>query len=220
MWKIDFHSHTRFSKDSLAEISQLIEKANKIGLDKIIVTDHNTIVGALIAQEMFPDKIIVGEEILTTRGELLACFLTREVPKGLEPAEAIRQLKAQGAFISVSHPFDLARHGWLPQDLDAIINDVDAIEVFNARCLRQETNRKAMEYARLHNVPGTVGSDAHMVSELGTAFLELEPFKDAESLRKVIRAGKINSTYSPFWVHFGSTWAKVNKKLFSKKNPS
>ncbi|NTV35626.1 MAG: PHP domain-containing protein, partial [Anaerolineaceae bacterium] len=138
MWKIDFHSHTRFSKDSLAEISQLIEKANKIGLDKIIVTDHNTIVGALIAQEMFPDKIIVGEEILTTRGELLACFLTREVPKGLEPAEAIRQLKEQGAFISVSHPFDLARHGWLPQDLDAIINDVDAIEVFNARCLRQE----------------------------------------------------------------------------------
>jgi len=215
MWKIDFHSHTRFSKDSLAEIPLLIEKAKKIGLDKIIITDHNTIAGALLAQEMYPDKIIIGEEILTTRGELLAFFLTREIPKGLEPAEAIRQLKEQGAFISVSHPFDHARHGWQPEDLDNIIKEVDAIEVFNARCLSAETNRKAMEYARKHNVPGTVGSDAHMVGELGKAYLEIDPFVDAESLRKVIRAGKINPTYSPFWVHFGSTWAKIVKKYFS-----
>lgn len=215
MWKIDFHSHTRYSKDSLAEIPLLIEQAKKIGLDKIIITDHNTIAGALIAQEMFPDKIIVGEEILTTRGELLAFFLTQEVPQGLEPAEAIRQLKEQGAFISVSHPFDLARHGWQPEDLERIIREVDAIEVFNARCLRQQTNRMAMDYARKHNIPGTVGSDAHMVSELGTAYLEIDPFNDAESLRNLIRAGKINPTYSPFWVHFGSTWAKLKKKFLT-----
>lgn len=212
-WKIDFHSHTHYSKDSLAKIPLLIEHAKNIGLEKIVITDHNTISGALIAQEQYPGKIIVGEEILTTRGELLAFFITKEVASGLDPAEAIRQLRAQGAFISVSHPFDLARHGWRLEDLNEIIKDVDAIEVFNARCVRSDINRKAIDYAREHSIAGTSGSDAHLVRELGTAYMILDPFDDAEGLRRVIRAGKVKASYSPIWVHLGSTWAKMKKSL-------
>ncbi len=77
----------------------------------MVVTDHNTIAGARAAQELDPELVIVGEEIKTTRGEILAFFVSEEVPAGLTPQETIARLKDQGAFISVSHPFDIYRGG-------------------------------------------------------------------------------------------------------------
>ncbi len=84
----------------------------------------------------------MGEEVQTTGSELLAAFVTRVVPRDLEPKEAIKRLRDQGAFISVSHPFDPHR-GWQFEDLLEIIDLVDAVEVFNARCYRPEWNLQA-----------------------------------------------------------------------------
>jgi len=211
--KVDFHCHSFCSKDSLTRIPKLIWAARDAGLDKLVITDHNTIRGAQIAYAMAPDMIIIGEEIQTTAGELLAFFVKQEVPKGLEPLEAISRLRSQGAFISVSHPFDPYRSGWTQRQLEDLVPLVDAIEVFNARPLLPVFNSRAADLALAHNLPGTAGSDAHVPSEVGQAGLELPDFTGLPSLWQSIKSAKPVGDLSPFWVHFGSSWAKLVKAM-------
>jgi predicted metal-dependent phosphoesterase TrpH len=210
--KVEFHCHTIFSKDSLIQPQMLVDAARRKGIDRLIVTDHNSIDGALEAKRLDPELVIVGEEIMTTRGELLVAFVSEEVPFGLEPLEAIRRLKAQGAFISVSHPFD-ARRGWKLADLLEIIPLVDAIETFNARCMDGRYNLWAQEFARQRNLAGTVGSDAHSTMELGRATLTVESFADADGLRRVVRSGVEEVRLSSPFIHFTSRYAVTVKKL-------
>jgi len=209
--KVEFHCHTIFSKDSLTRPKALVDAARRRGIDRLIVTDHNSIGGALEAKQIDPERVIVGEEIMTTQGELLAAFVTGEIPKGLEPREAIRRLREQGAFISVSHPFDAMR-GWELTRLLEIIPLVDAIETFNARCMDARYNLSAQEFARKHDLPGTVGSDAHTIRELGRATLTVEEFTGADGLRRVIRSGVENVRLSSPLIHLTSRYASTLKK--------
>lgn len=214
--KVEFHCHTRYSKDSLVELDALIEGARRTGLDRVVVTDHNSIEGAQKARQMAPDLIIVGEEILTTQGELLAFFVEQEIPRNLTPEEAIRRLKEQGAFISVSHPFDRRRHGWALKDLERIIPQVDAIEVFNSRCQVGLLNTMAEDFARKYNLAGTVGSDAHTVEELGRSHLILPAFDSAEELRQVMPHAQRETRLSSPFIHLTSTYARMVKAMRGK----
>ena len=209
---VDFHTHTSASKDSLATPADLIRSARRRGLDRVVVTDHNTLAGALASHALDPELVIVGEEIMTSRGEILAAFVTTEIPPGLSPQETIRRLRDQGAFISVSHPFDAWRSGvWKLEDLLGIAPLVDAIEIFNARCMTPAANRQSADFAHEHNLPGTCGSDAHAAFELGAARILLPQFSGPDALREVIREGKVQGHLSPFWVHFFSRYAARRK---------
>lgn len=214
MISVEFHCHTVFSKDSLTSPRKLVETCRRKGIDRVVVTDHNTIAGALAAQKLDPELVIVGEEILTTHGEILAAFVTEEVPPFLSPQETIRRLKGQGAFISVSHPFDRLRNGaWQEEDLLEILPEVDAIEVFNSRCMNPQFNQLAQEFARRHDVAGTVGSDAHAAFELGRSVLLLDQFEGPDGMRKVIRGGIPKTRLSSPWVHFVSRYAVMYKAI-------
>lgn len=214
MIEVDFHCHTCYSKDGLTSLDALLATCRRKRIDRVVVTDHNTIQGAQLAHQMDPERVIVGEEIMTRAGELLAIYVTEEVPRGLPPQEAIARLRAQGAFISVSHPFDALRSGhWELPDLLSILPGVDAIETFNARCLRSSYNSQAQAFARQHGLPGTSGSDAHAAFEIGRAILRLPDFHDPESLRAAIRQAQPQGGLSPAWVHFASTYAKIRKRL-------
>ena len=213
---VEFHCHTHFSGDSLTSPEALLEACRRAEVDRVVVTDHNTIDGARAAQALDPMRVIVGEEIMTTRGEILAAFMTEQVPPFLTPEETLRRLRGQGAFISVSHPFDAWRKGgWKEADLLEITPLVDAIEVFNSRCMLPAFNRRAQEFARRHHLAGTVGSDAHAAFEVGRSVLLLEPFQTAEQLRSVVRGGRPRTRWSPPWFHFSSRAAALRKKLKS-----
>lgn len=215
MLKVDFHCHTYHSPDSLTTIDDLISNIKKRGLDRVVVTDHNCLAGAQEAHNAAPDLIIVGEEVQTSEGEFLAAFVTREVPKGLEPMEAYKRLRDQGAFISVSHPFDPQRSGWSNKTLLEIAPIVDAIEVFNARVLDMTMNLKAEEFARAHNLSGTAGSDGHHPSEVGRAYSILPDFSNADELRSVINQAVSAGRLSSPLVHFYSSWARFVKAVRS-----
>ena len=212
--RVEFHCHTIFSKDCLTHPEDLVKACRRKGIDRVVVTDHNNIAGARAAQAIDPELVIVGEEIMTTRGELLAAFVQEEIPHGLTPQETIRRLKDQGAFISVSHPFDIWRSGhWQEDALLEILPDIDAIEVYNSRCMLPQFNQKAQHFAEKHKLAGTVGSDAHTAFELGQSVMDLEPFQGPEGLRSVIRRGIPNVRRSPAWVRLTSRYAVVYKKL-------
>ena len=214
MISVDFHTHTSFSKDSLTSPERFVITARRKKLNRVVVTDHNGIAGARAAYALDPDRVIIGEEIMTTKGEILAAFVTEEIPRGLSPLETINRLRDQGAFISVSHPFDEWRRGaWNLEDLLDITPLVDAIEIFNARCTNAVDNQKAIDFALEHQLPGTAGSDAHAAFELGKARLVLPEFSGPDELRKVIREGQVLGRLSPIWVHFASYYARWRKMV-------
>jgi hypothetical protein len=219
-WKVELHSHTHYSRDSLTRPAAFFAACRARGIDRVAITDHNTAVGALALARLEPDLVIVGEEIMTTKGELLAYFVSESVPRFLSPQETIRRLRAQGAFISVSHPFDRLRKGaWAEADLLEIIDQVDAIEVFNARCLYAADNEKAAAFAAARGKAGTVGSDAHHPAELGRATLNMPPFEGAGDFALALRQATPQVALSGAWVHGWSKLATWLRKAGVDKQP-
>lgn len=213
MLTVEFHCHTNASSDSLVRPADLVSACRAQGIDRVVVTDHNQISGALEAQAQDPELVIVGEEILTTKGELLAAFVSERVPSRLPPMEVIQRLRDQNAFISVSHPFDPMRSGWSLQDLEELLPHVDAIETFNARAPLPRFNQRAAEFAQQHGIPGTAGSDAHTVMELGRATMRLPEFHDAASLRDAMQSVAFDVRSSGLLARLGSRWASLVNKL-------
>ena len=205
--KIDVHMHTCVSKDAALHPAEVIKIAKNKGLDRICITDHNAIRGAVLAQEIDPEFVVVGEEILTKdRTEILAFFVKEWVPPGLPVAEILDRLEAQGAVISVSHPFDRHRNQpWDESQLAAIAHRLDAVEGFNARAIHAEDNEKAQTFAKTHQLPITAGSDAHIGLEIGAAYLEMPPFTNALEFRTGLAQATIRGQLSPAWTHLFST---------------
>src|SRR5262245_4613386 len=168
MWKIDLHTHTIYSKDCLTRTADFLAQARALGLHKIAVTEHNRLDGALAAKTLAPDLVIVGEEIMTTEGEIIGYYLSEEVPRGLTPKETIRRLRDQGAVITIPHPLDSVRRSAMRRTaVMSVIDEVDALEVLNARCVRNQDNLEAAALARQYNKLATAGSDAHTLFEIG-----------------------------------------------------
>jgi len=214
MLTVEFHCHTLYSNDSLLDFKKIPTICQHKKIDRIAITDHNTIRGAMELHKMDPKLIIPGVEIMTREGELLAFFVTCGVPSGLTPEETIVQLREQGAFISVAHPFDYYRHGaWQKASLERILPLIDSLEVFNSRCIKKNANQLSADFARIHNIIGMVGSDAHIAWEIGRATLHLPEFTDAESLKIALQNASSTTNASPLWIHFTSRYAKYYKRI-------
>lgn len=203
--RAEFHCHTVYSHDSSNRIPQLLRAAKERGIERLAITDHNTIQGALKAKELEPELVVVGEEILTTRGELLAYFLSDEIPRKLSPMQTIERLKKQGAVIVVPHVFDRRRHGWRKEDLEQILPHVDALEVFNARCLNPRTNHMGKAFAEERGFAMTAGSDAHSLVELGLASVWLPVFNNPQELRESLKEARIDARLLSLLDHFNAS---------------
>ncbi len=214
-WRVDLHTHTRFSPDSLTEPAAYVARVRAIGLNRVAVTDHNTIAGALAARALAPDLIIVGEEIDTgDGGELIAYYLQEAIPAGLPMAEAIARLRSQGAVISISHPVDRYRGSAMGEaNTLKIIDRVDALEAFNARCLAAADNARATQLAHQYGKACTAGSDGHTLGELGAGYVALPAFADhAAAFLASLAQGQPGGHQTGMVPHLKSTWAKWRKR--------
>ncbi|MDF1520195.1 MAG: PHP domain-containing protein [Brevefilum sp.] len=212
--RVELHCHTSASVDSLVSVEKILSRCKTLGINKIAITDHNVIHAAQSAKAMAPDMVIVGEEIQTTKGELIAYLVSEWVPPGLDPKETIERLREQGAVISIPHPFDPFRgKDWDPGDLEGLAPYIDAVETFNARCFGKQANLTAADFGRHHGLLETVGSDAHTLRELGRATLRMPDFSDAESFRAGLRQAEKITQHSPIFIHFYSRFAKLIKKF-------
>ncbi|NPA91919.1 MAG: PHP domain-containing protein [Chloroflexi bacterium] len=214
LWRVEFHAHTCYSPDALIQPQDLIRRARQLGLDKVCITDHNTIQGARKAHALAPDLIVIGEEIRTTAGEFIAFYVQEEVPPGLSPEETLERLREQGAVIAISHPFDITRGSAMgPENARQWAPHVDAIEVFNARCPLDRFNEEAEALAQHLHLGRFGGSDAHSGWELGRVVTHLPPFHDADTLRQALHTARVEGQRSPHWVHLISTGSKWLKRL-------
>ena len=192
---IDMHLHTVYSGDGFIGINTLKKLAKKKKIIPI-VTDHDTT--KAYKKLKLP---IMGEEIRTKQGEVIAYFLNEHVKKMQDIHETIDQIRAQGALVGVPHPFDFRRGSTLRYDLKKI--NVDMLEVFNARCLLKNANGLAYNYARKNGYLFSAGSDAHLPWEFGRTYIKMNEF-DFESPKeflKNLKTAEIVRKKSPLWVH-------------------
>ena len=174
---VDLHCHTSASFDSLAAPEAVVRAAASRGLTHLVITDHDRIEGALRARDAAPGglTIIVGEEVRTADGDLIAVFLEQAVAPGRPAAETIAEIRAQGGLVGIPHPFDRFRGSMLRDPrLEAQAAQADWVEAYNARVVGGSGNERAAAFAREHDLPGVAVSDAHSVLEVGVAYTVLD----------------------------------------------
>ena len=174
---VDLHCHTNASFDSLASPESVVKAAAKRGITHLAITDHDRIEGALRARDAAPDEltVIVGEEVRTADGDLIALFLERAVAPGKPARETIAEVREQGGLVGIPHPFDKYRGSMLKDPrLEAIGQLVDWVEAHNARVVGGTGNERAAAFAHEMSLPGIAVSDAHSSLEVGVAYTVLE----------------------------------------------
>ncbi len=215
MLKADLHVHTEYSMDCGMSLDTVIERCQRMGINCIAVADHGTIEGALEMQRIAPFTIIVAEEILTPHGELMGMFLKESIPGGLSVEQTIAQIRAQGGIVCVPHSFDVFRPSALSDKIvEEIAQEIDVIEVFNARSLLHRSYEKALAFTSKYNIAQSAGSDAHTPGEIGNAYVEMPEFEGRDDFLQALAKGKIIGHRTNPLAHFASAWNKLKNRTW------
>jgi predicted metal-dependent phosphoesterase TrpH len=218
---IDLHCHTSASFDSLATPGAVARAAAARGITHLAVTDHDRIDGALRALDEAPPEltVIVGEEVRTADGDIIAIFLRERVPPGLSAVETISAIREQGGLVGVPHPFDRLR-GFgrkTGATVESIAGLVDWIETYNARVIGGSANEQAALFALEHGLPGLAASDSHTVLEVGVSYNAV--FGDPstpEGLLAAIGSVDLHPGRATFYVRAWTPLAKMIQSIRGK----
>jgi predicted metal-dependent phosphoesterase TrpH len=197
--EVDLHMHTDHSNDCATPVEVLLASAREQGLGAIAVTDHNEISGALEARAQAarssshpPLKVIVGEEIKTaSEGEVIGLFIQEKIARGLSLEDTIAEIKRQGGIVYVPHPFDRMHSVPDYEHLLKILDDVDAIEVFNPRVAISAFNEEAVRFAAKYRIPAGAGSDSHVAQGLGSVRIRMRDFDGPAEFMQSLRDADI-----------------------------
>ncbi len=161
--------------DGVSGPEKILKVAKDLDLKAIAITDHNTYLGSIEAQNLsskYSLTVIPAMEISTSEGELLAYGITEKIPFRISPFEAVRKVHEQGGIVAIPHPF-LKPHpkkDFTTMSEDLILQlDVDAIDVFSPIYGFQEY---WSNFAKKNNLAELGTSDAHMDALLGTVWTE------------------------------------------------
>ena len=190
---IDTHLHERtYSKDSELGLLQIVHRAQRMGLDGICITDHEsnglTDLARHMAREMdYP--IIVGAEVYTDLGDIL-CFGLKDIPTHRIPVqELLDRVEAVGGTTIAAHPYRTNNRGL--KDSLLTVRGLGAVEGFNGST-DYENNLKAMRVAESLDLPITGASDAHFENKIGGfATWFPEGVRTSEDLIEAVRSKQI-----------------------------
>jgi predicted metal-dependent phosphoesterase TrpH len=159
-------------------------------LSPIFLTDHDTVDGAARLGAGGRDRVVFGEEVLTSEGELIGLFLERPISNQLTPEATANEIKDQGGLVYLEHPYDPSRRHLSEDSIEAIAGLIDIVEVFNGRS-DDEANRRAVDLCQTLGVAPGAGSDAHTLAEIGSVYIEMEDFDGAKDFVVKLRRGRI-----------------------------
>jgi hypothetical protein len=192
---VDLHMHTDHSPDCATPVEVLLATASAQGLGAIAVTDHNEISGALEARAQAEDagvKVIVGEEVKTGgQGEVIGLFIEEKIPRGLTLGETVAEIKRQGGVVYVPHPFDRMHAVPDYEHLLTILDQVDALEVFNPRVAIGAFNEEAARFAAKYRIIAGAGSDSHVAQGLGSVRIRMRDFDGPAEFLQSLRDADI-----------------------------
>lgn len=189
MFKVDLHTHSVASPDGGITALQYGNALASGLLDVIAITDHNRTDFAIELQRQLGDRIIVGQEIMTTAGEIIGLYLSESVPAQLSPADTIAAIKAQNGIVYIPHPFETVRKGMHPAVLEELQSEIELIEVCNGRAFLQNRSERVLVWAKLNRIPGIASSDAHGYVGLGKTYTSMAEIPTRESLVRLAASG-------------------------------
>jgi predicted metal-dependent phosphoesterase TrpH len=182
----------------------MVEAAIAAGLDKIAITDHREIVGALEAFERYPEHVIVGEEIHCKSGtHVIGLYLSVLIPSGRSVVETAERIRDQGGIIYAPHPYAYA---WAASARAAeALAVADVVEVFNSRAFLPSWNRKATRAAEKRGLAAAASTDAHFPWEFGRAYTEVPSFSGAAEFRNALASARpVGNRLGSLLLHIGS----------------
>ncbi len=195
--KIDLHLHTKpRSQCSYIDPGELIAEAKKIGLDGFCLTEHQVLWEIESVQELAADsglKIFRGNEITTAQGDVLVFGLEKDIQGIITIQELQQEVQAAGAFSILAHPFRGFKTFGV-SDLQMSVEQaskkkalqfVNAVEIRNGKVMPQD-NELAQKVSEKLGLPGTGGSDAHNIDDIGTFVTVFE--QDIEDERQLVEA--------------------------------
>ncbi len=197
--EVDLHMHTDHSYDCATPVEVLLARAREQGLGAIAVTDHNEISGAFEAQAQAAKsgphpavKVIVGEEVKTAgEGEVIGLFIKEKIPRGMSMRATVAEIHRQGGIVYVPHPFDRMHSVPDYEHLLKILDEVDAIEVFNPRVAIPAFNDEAARFAAKYRIPAGAGSDSHVAQGLGSVRIRMHDFDGPQEFLASLREARI-----------------------------
>lgn len=192
----ELHCHSHYSTgkkillEGLDSPEKMVRYAKKIGLDIIAITDHDTIKGGIEARR-FAKKHgiigIVGEEIKTRKGDVIALGIEEEIQKNLSFEETLELIHEQGGIAIAPHPFDVRGAG-----IGLLAKHCDATEIFNALNVERISNIKVMRFAKKNSLSKIAGSDAHCKEMLGYGVTNVDV--DTNNVDNILKAIKHDKT--------------------------
>jgi glycosyltransferase involved in cell wall biosynthesis len=190
---VDLHMHTDHSPDCATPVDTLLDTAKTVGLGAIAITDHNEISGALEARERANGiKVIVAEEVKTAdQGEVIGLFIEEKIPRGMTLQETIAEIRRQGGLVYVPHPFDRMHAVPDYEHLLDVVDEIDAIEVFNPRVAFSAFNEEAARFAAKYRIVAGAGSDSHVAQGLGSVKIRMRDFDGPEEFLESLRDADI-----------------------------
>jgi predicted metal-dependent phosphoesterase TrpH len=184
--KVDLHLHSHYSHDGQSSLEDLIARSKECGLDRIALTDHNTVEGAFALARMAPGLTIVGEEVKTLEGEVIGLFITSRLAPYLAPEEVMDLIHVMGGLTYIPHPLDRHRANFPAERITELADRIDIIETYNPWCDAAANQAAARLAEELGKVVAT-GSDSHAAHELGRSWMEMEEFGNPQDFLEKLR---------------------------------
>lgn len=197
--RADLHIHTVASDGTADVVSILDHLAARGGLDVIAITDHERIDAAIAGRAIaldrgLPFEVVVGEEVTTLGGHLLALYIDRPIRPYRSLRSTIAAVHEAGGIAIPAHPlvpYPLCAQGWvlrrLLDDPDEAVRP-DALETFNPTALGRPWHDRVVRFADRHGLAHVGNSDAHALDAIGIGWTTF-PGRTADDLRRAIAAG-------------------------------
>ena len=190
--KIDTHIHSKYSKDSITPLEDIIKYSQQIGLKAIAITDHDEIEGTWQVRKLEHEGLLLipGEEVSSTEGHIIALGITDYIKPLQTPAETIDQIHDNAGIAIAAHPYCYYRSG-----LGNIVQslDIDAMETMNSRFIFGVSNYIAKKISNKNKIPPIGASDAHFVKGIGRCYTEVKDCDDVDELLKEIKKGNTSA---------------------------
>lgn len=181
--------HTNYSADGKTTLNEVIQYAQKQGLDGVAITDHDTVQGARKLAQQEQIIIIPGIEVSSRQGHILGLNIDEPIPPKLEITETAEKIRQLGGIAVIAHPSTVIKTGFGVKVTSS--SDIDAVEVINSSSFPFALSTYlARRLAQRLGLPQTAGSDAHHPKEIGRAFTSVEADANPEDIIEAIRKEK------------------------------
>lgn len=227
--RADLHIHS-LASDGVSGVTEILDHAERAGLDVIAITDHERIDAALAARVMAEARgggpqVVVGEEITTRGGHLVALFIEQRIRPWGSLKSSIARVHEQGGLAIIAHPLVpyplCASAGSIRRLLDEAdpIFHPDGIEAFNPTTAGMRWGARVPKFVEQSGVAALGSSDAHRAEDIGHALTTFPGVTPADLRRAIVeRQTGWQGTHYPLTTQFSTFRRQMGKNAVAVRD--